>query len=65
MCGAGIFTASSARRAAASGFLEDHGRTRPPYQAMPDADVQQLAADFNRWRAEDLAEEEFNKAVAQ
>jgi len=45
-------------RAAASGFLEDDGHTRAPYQPMPAADVKQLAADFNQWWTEELADEE-------
>jgi dihydrodipicolinate synthase/N-acetylneuraminate lyase len=44
-------------RTAASGFLEDDGYTRAPYQPMPAGDVKQLAADFKKWWADELAEE--------
>lgn len=47
-------------RAAASGFLEDAGHTRSPYQPLPAADAEQLAADFHQWWAEELAAEAFS-----
>jgi hypothetical protein len=44
-------------RAAASGFLEDAGYTRAPYQPVPAALAEQLACDFRPWwRAEAEAE---------
>lgn len=46
-------------RGAASGFLEDEGRTRAPYQPLPDGDADRLAADFRDWWAEELAAERF------
>lgn len=47
-------------RAAASGFLEDDGRTRSPYQPLPAGDVERLAADFRDWWSEELAAERFS-----
>lgn len=46
-------------RAAASGFLEDAGYTRPPYQPVPAPLADKLAADFRRWWAAELAQESF------
>lgn len=40
-------------RTAASGFLEDDGFTRSPYQRVPESDVHQLAQEFSRhWQKE-------------
>ncbi len=47
-------------RAAASGFLEDDGRTRSPYQPLPAGDVERLAADFRNYWSEELAAERFS-----
>ncbi|WP_428305706.1 dihydrodipicolinate synthase family protein [Lacipirellula sp.] len=47
-------------RAAASGFLEDSGRTRSPYQPLPVVDVERLAVDFRDWWSEELAAERFS-----
>ena len=47
-------------RAAASGFLEDEGRTRSPYQPLPEGDAQRLVVDFRDWWSEELAAESFN-----
>jgi dihydrodipicolinate synthase/N-acetylneuraminate lyase len=42
-------------RGAATGFLEDDGYTRSPYQPVPVADVQALKEQFDSWWAEELA----------
>jgi dihydrodipicolinate synthase/N-acetylneuraminate lyase len=46
-------------RAAASGFLEDGGHTRPPYLPVPIEDVQALADEFGKWWSAELKEESF------
>lgn len=46
-------------RCAASGFLEDSGLTRAPYQPVPPEDVKQLARDFREWWSDELAAEPF------
>jgi dihydrodipicolinate synthase/N-acetylneuraminate lyase len=46
-------------RAAASGFLEDQGYTREPYQPVPAADAQSLADNFHCWWSGELAEEKW------
>jgi dihydrodipicolinate synthase/N-acetylneuraminate lyase len=48
-------------RAAATGFLEDSGHTRAPYQSMPAAAVDQIAADFHQWWADEAASERLSR----
>jgi 4-hydroxy-tetrahydrodipicolinate synthase len=49
-------------RCAASGFLEDQGYTRSPYQPVPPESVRALAAGFTRWWGDELAQESFVRA---
>ncbi len=44
-------------RVAASGFLEDSGYTRSPYQPAPQALADQLASDFRQWWHEEAEAE--------
>jgi dihydrodipicolinate synthase/N-acetylneuraminate lyase len=48
-------------RAATSGFLEDDGYTRSPYQPVPVADVQALSQQFLQWWREELNEETWRR----
>jgi dihydrodipicolinate synthase/N-acetylneuraminate lyase len=47
-------------RCATSGFLEDKGYTRSPYQPVPLADVQVLANSFRQWWSNEFAEEKWH-----
>ena len=47
-------------RCAASGFLEDNGFTRAPYQPVPTENVRQLANDFCKWWSVELNAESFS-----
>lgn len=50
-------------RAAASGFLEDDGYTKSPYQPVPNADQKVLAERFLEWWRDELAEESWYNQV--
>jgi dihydrodipicolinate synthase/N-acetylneuraminate lyase len=51
-------------RSAASGFLEDSGYTRAPYQPVPAEDSLQLADDFRQWWSVELHAELFSASAA-